>query len=436
MSDLNEPKSSDAPVSQAIPTHNSNRDRYRTLGLILMVFLILGVLGFFWWLHISGFEETEDAYITGHMHPVSARVSGTVLQVLTDDNQTVKPNQLLVVIDPKNYQIALQQALHNLAVAKAQAETAKASIPYTQRQAAAQIAQAQAGIGISQSTVSQSRQAAQEAQASIGAATQALREQEANYQKAVLDYHRYAGADPEAISAQQLDTARTNLKIAEANRAAARSQLTQVKSRAAQAITGIATSTNKVSESRGSFQGAKAQQLQLEVVKAQAQSAVAAIATAQDAVDQARLNLSYTRVLAPIEGRVGRRTVEVGQQAPVGEPLMAIVSPSIWITANFKETQLKGIRPGQPVEISVDAYPNHTFKGYVDSFSPASGAEFALLPPENASGNFTKTVQRVPVKIVFDPQSIRGYEQLLVPGLSVIPRVDISTSPKRHAAVR
>jgi len=404
--------------------------------MILGVFLILGAVGLLWWWHNSRYEETDDAYITGHIHPVSARVTGTVKQVLVEENQMVKANQLLVVIDPRDYEIALSQAVHNLAVAQAQAVTAKANIPFTQRQASAQIEQAQAGIGVARSTALQSRKSAQEAKAGVKAAQQAVAEQEANYQKALLDYRRYAGADPEAISAQQLDAARTSLKVADANRLAARSQLMQAQARAAQAMAGIITNTSKISEARGTYQGAQAQQLQLDIAKSQAQSATVAIETAKDAVAQAKLNLAYSRIVASVEGQVGNRTVEVGQQVQVGQPLMSVVSPTKWVVANFKETQLKRIHPGQPVKIEVDAYPGREFTGHVESFSPASGAQFALLPPENASGNFTKTVQRVPVKIVFDPKSIRGYENLLVPGLSVIPKIDVSVAPTKSKSPR
>jgi membrane fusion protein (multidrug efflux system) len=414
------------PANSTTDTNGSSKGRYRTLGLILAILVILGGIGLFWWLQNAHFESTDDAYITGHIHPVSARVGGTVIRVQVEDNQDVSANQPLVAIDPKDYMVALNQAIHNLAVTEAQAKTAQTNIPLAQRQAAAQIAQAQAGIGVASSTTLQTRKAAQEAHAGVQSARQAVNQQEANYQKALLDYRRYAGADPEAISAQQLDTARTNLRVAEANRAAARSQLAEAQAREAQAVAGISTSTSRISEARGTFQGAQAQTLQVNVAKSQAHSAMVAIAAAKDAVAQAKLNLGYTRIAAPVTGRVGNRNVEVGQQVQPGQPLLSIVSPEKWIVANFKETQLKRIHPGQPVTIEVDAYPNHHFTGHVDSFAPASGAQFALLPPENASGNFTKTVQRVPVKIIFDPDSIRGYESLLVPGLSVVPRVDVS----------
>jgi membrane fusion protein (multidrug efflux system) len=410
------------------------QNRYKTLGIILVIFAVLATAGIFWWMHKAGFEDTDDAFITAHIHPVNPKVGGTIQKILVDNNQIVKAGQLLAVIDPEDYEIALRQAAHNLLIAKAQAETAKANIPFAQQQAAAQVAQAQGGIGISQSGVTQSQQAVSESRAEVATAQQTVLQQQANYQNAQLNYQRYAGANPEAVSVQQLDTARTNLRVAEAALKAARAQVNQARARLAQAQSNVSTSSSKVSQSQGIAQGATAQRLQVNVVKNQYQSAVASIGTAQDAVDQAKLNLSYTRIVAPVSGRVGQRTAEVGQRVQPGEPLMAVVNPDIWVVANFKETQLRRMKPGQPVEISVDAFPDHTFQGYIDSISPASGAQFALLPPENATGNYTKTVQRVPVKIVFDPKGIHGYENLLVPGLSVVPKVNVNVEPKRRGS--
>lgn len=423
-------------TAAAKPGKNANKKpaRKKTLFIILSVFGIMAIVGVLYWLHASGFEETEDAYITGHTHAISARVSGTVQRVLVDDNQWVKAGQTIAILDTTDYEVALSQAKHNLDVAKAQADTAKTNIPFAERQALAQITQAQAGIAISQKSVLQAQQAAKEAQAAVSSASHMLEEQNANYQKVATDYQRYANVNPEAISAQQLDTAKAAMKMAEANRSSAEAQVAQAKARAAEAAAGIPVSTRKVAQSQGIFQGAKAQELQLEIAKKQYASSVASIKAAEDSVRVAKLNMAYTKIIAPVSGKIGRRTVEVGQRIQQGEPLLSIVSNDIWVVANFKETQLQHMRPGQPVEIHVDAYPDKAFKGKVDSFSPASGAEFALLPPENATGNFTKTVQRIPVKIIFNRKSIRDYETLLVPGLSVIPKVDIKVEPSKRVA--
>lgn len=401
--------------------------------LIIVALLLVAVLGgILWWLHSSQYEQTDNATIEGHVHPVSARVAGTVIQVLVDDNQPVKKGQLIAVIDPKDYQIALSEAEHNLANAKAQAKTAYNNIAVTRKQAVSQITQAQGGITASQSGITQARQSVAEASASVEQARQSLRQQEANYQKALSDYRRYQNVNPEAISAQQLETAATSLKNAQAARDAAQAALTQTQAQLAQTRASVKSSVSKLTQSKGVAQGAQAQALQVNVVESQYEAAKTAVSVAEDAVRQAKLNLGYTRILAPSSGRVGRKTVEVGQRVQPGEPLMSLVSPQIWVVANYKETQLERMRPGQPVDIHVDAFPSHHFTGWVDSFSPASGAQFALLPPENATGNFTKIVQRIPVKILLDSKSVDGFEDLLVPGMSTVVSVQVSAPSNRN----
>lgn len=401
------------------------KKRYQALSILGGVFLLSAVIGLIWWQYASQFEETDDATLAGHIHPVSARIGGTVVKVMADDNQPIKQGDLLVMIDPRDYQVSTDQARHNLTVAEIQAETAKDNIIFMQKQAISQMTQAQGEIGASKAGIRQSIEAVHEASAAVGTAKQALNEQDANYRKAMADYQRYKGADPEAISSQQMDIAATNLKVAEASRNAAQDNLAQAQARLEEAKTGIQSGFSKLKQSRGTIQNAHAQEYQVDMVAAQYQSAEAAIKTAQDAVRQAKLNESYTRVYAPVSGRVGRRTVETGQRIQAGEPLLSIVESDVWVVANFKETQLRRMRPGQSVDVSVDAFPDHPFTGRLQSFSPASGAQFALLPPENATGNFTKIVQRIPVKIVLNRKSMRGYENLLAPGMSAVVKVNL-----------
>lgn len=401
--------------------------------IIILVLLVLGVLGgIAWWLHSSQYEQTDNATIEGHVHPVSARVAGNVVKVLVDDNQSVQKGQLVALIDPKDYQVALSEAEHNLANAKAQAQTAYQNIAVTRKQAASQLTQARGGITASQSGITQARQSVAEANAAVEQARQVVQEQEANYQKALSDYNRYRNVDPEAISAQQLETAATTVKNAQASRNAAQASLAQAQARLRQTRSTVTGSVSKLTQSKGVEQGAQAQTLQVNVVKSQYESAKAAIAVAEDAVRQAKLNLGYTRIVAPASGRIGSKTLEVGQRVQPGEPLMSVVSPEIWVIANYKETQLERMRPGQPVDVHVDAFPSHRFTGRVDSFSPASGAQFALLPPENATGNFTKIVQRIPVKIRLDAKSLEGFEELLVPGMSTVVSVRVSAPGNRN----
>jgi membrane fusion protein (multidrug efflux system) len=393
---------------------------------ILGGLLLFGAIGgFLAWSYFSQFEETDNATLVGHVHPVSARVAGTVQEVLVDDNQYVEKGQVLAVLDPRDYQITLSQAEHNLRNAQLQAETAYKNIGYTQKQALAQMTQAAGTVGASESGIQQARQSVQEAEAAVAQARHTLQEQEAQYQKALSDYQRYKGADPEAISAQQLDAASTALKRAEAAKNSALAALNQAEARLAQAQSGVQNNMSKLTQSKGILQGAQAQISQLDVVKSQYENAKAAIATAEDAVKQARLNLAYTRIVAPASGRVGRKTVEVGQRVQAGEPLMSIVGSQIWVVANYKETQLTRMRPGQRADVHIDAFPDHVFRGTVQSFSPASGAQFALLPPENATGNFTKIVQRIPVKILLDADSVKRYANLLAPGMSTVVTVKV-----------
>jgi membrane fusion protein (multidrug efflux system) len=423
------------PGGSAEPYHDTGngngKRRFKALAIILGIFLLAGLGGLLWWMNASQFEETDNATLSGHLHPVSSRIAGTVQHVLVEDNQVVRPGELLVTLEPTDVEVSLSEAEHHLAVARSAAETAAKSVAYTQHQAVAQITQAQGGLSASQAGVLQSRQAVQEARAAVDATRQALKQQEASYQKAATDYRRYRGLDPEAVSAQQLDTAATALQVAEAARNSAQAALSQAVARLQQAQAGVGTSVSRVTQAKGGLESAEAQRLQVQVLRGQQENAEAQVKVAEDALRQARLNLAYTRIYAPQAGRVGRRTVEEGQRIQPGEPLMAIVSPNIWVVANFKETQLQRIRSGQPVDIDIDAYPDHHFTGRVESFSPASGAQFALLPPENATGNFTKIVQRVPVKILLDRRTLRGYEDRLVPGMSVIAKVRVNEPARR-----
>lgn len=427
--------SNPANTSHSLPTSN-RQGRYKALAIILGLFLIAGLGGGLWWLAHRGIEDTDNATLEGHIHPVNARVAGTVEQVLVNDNQLVQQGQVLAELDPTEYQIALNQAEHNLDVAKSQAQTAAKTIIFTQKQANSQITQAQGAIGASQSTVTESRQAVNEARAAIETARQNVAEQEATYQRALADYHRYKGLDPEAVSAQQLDLATTNMRVAAAARDAAKANLAQTQARYNQMRSTVGGNVSRVTQARGTYQSAEAQALQVDVAKSQYANAADQVKVAEDAVRQAKLNLAYTEIKAPATGRVGRKTVEAGQRIQPGEPLMSIVPEQVWVVANFKETQMRDMQPGQPAEIDIDAFPNHRFRGWVDSFSPASGAEFAMLPPENATGNFTKIVQRIPVKIMLDPKTVKGYQDRLAPGMSVVVKVNTNVAPRNGQAVR
>jgi membrane fusion protein, multidrug efflux system len=333
----------------------------RWLGLLVVA---LGVaVGVWYWIYSSQFEVTDDAYITGHQHPVSFRVAGTISEVLVDDNQFVKKGEPIARLDPKDYQVALTQARASL------------------RQAEAQLAQSRAALIQSDAQLTQAKAQADSAKAQD---TNSQR----NFQRSYQLFYQGKGV----ISKQDLDNAQYQF---EGNDAAYK---------AAVAAVNVA-------------------QANIETAKAQEQAAAAQAGVASAQVQNAELQLSYTTVYAPTDGRVAQKTFETGQRVQAGQAGLSISEPNAWVVANFKETQMGRIRPGQPVEITVDALPHHKFAGRVDSFQSGTGAVFALLPPDNATGNFTKIVQRVPVKILFDRASIRDYEPLVVPGLSVEPKI-------------
>jgi membrane fusion protein (multidrug efflux system) len=373
----------------------SDRLRKRRTPLIgaAVVFLVLLVAAL--WYHYSGRESTDDAQIDGHINPVSARVGGTVLKVTVADNQLVSAGTLLVQIDPRDYEVALARAEADLAEAEASAGAAKTNVPVT-----------------SAATETQSTTASSEAdteRARLAEADARLREAQANEVKASNDLNRAkALIAKDEVSRQEYDAAVAAAAAAEAALESRRAAVTEAQK-------GVVSADARVLQARTGPQ-------QVSMMKARAESAEAKVAQSRASVEQARLNLEYTSVKAAVDGVISRKTVEVGQIVQPGQPLLAIVPlEGFWVTANFKESQLKNMRVGQRAEITVDAYGGRTYRGHVDSIAAATGARFSLLPPENASGNYVKVVQRVPVKIVFEPGEDK--ERLLRPGMSVEPVV-------------
>ena len=355
----------DVPLPVGIPNKRGKRGNR----LILWVMLPLAVLaaggGFWFWMYSSQFESTDNAYVTGHEHPVSFRVAGTISEVLVEDNQVVKKGDPIARLDPRVYEVALAQARASYLQAKAQLEQVKAQVPIVQ----AQLAQAQA-------------------QADAAKAN-------SDYLQRNLQRNSQLSAQG-AVSKQDFDNARSQ-------------------------------ANNSVESYKAQLAAVNVAKENLKVVSdAQVQAAAAQVDVAFAQVQTAELNLSFATVYASTDGRVSQKTFEVGQYVQAGQGGLSIAEPRVWIVANFKENQLGRIRAGQPVEIHVDAISNHTFLGTVESFQAGTGAVYALLPPDNATGNFTKIVQRVPVKIRFEPESVRGYEQLLVAGLSTEPKIRVT----------
>jgi membrane fusion protein (multidrug efflux system) len=327
--------------------------------------------------HLWRFEETDDAYATGHVHQVSAEVNGQVAAVLAVENETVHAGDLLVRLDPLEFNLEAKKAAASLAQAVAAAAEIRASS-----------AQAEADLG-------QARARARQA----GAQTEQARAQRALAQLTLDRTSRMAGEH--AVAPSELDAARADFAAADAavRAAAANEDSQQAAIRAAEARRDAAV--------------------------AQIRSSAAAIDEAHAAVEDAQRQLSYVDLRAPADGRVGNKNVEVGNRIQLGQTLLVVVEPEVWFEANFKETQLAHLRPGQPAEVRIDAIPGHAFRGTVQSVAPASGAEFALLPADNATGNFTKVVQRVPVKIVLPAEETRAYAERIRPGLSAVVDVQV-----------
>ncbi len=388
--------------------------------------VVAGTFGYHWWQFASTHEETDNAAVTGHVYQVSSRVSGRVRTVPVDDNQVVKAGQLLVQIDPKDYQVKVQQAQAAIAVAQKQAEAAQGNISLAGANTQAQTAEAQGNVSGAIASISTAQAAVTEAQAGVPAAQADLAQANANLQKLQADYNRYSALYQEgAIAKQQLDSAKAAYDVAVAQRNSAQQGINQAQAKLTQAQEGVSNAQAQLAASKGGLQKAQAGGVQTEVNRSQYAAANAAIGQAQANLAEAQLQLSYTNVTAPEGGRIGRKTVEVGNQVQVGQPLMAVVGNDLWVTANFKETQVHRMHPDERVEVELDAFPGHKFEGRVNSLSPASGSQFALLPPDNATGNFTKVVQRIPVKVALDPNSVKGYESQITPGMSAIVTVEV-----------
>jgi membrane fusion protein (multidrug efflux system) len=347
------------------------------------------------WRHLSGRESTDDAQIDGHIVPVSARVGGTVDAVKVADNQFVDAGTALVLIDARDYQVALQRARADLAEAEASSQAARTTVPVTSTTTASQLSSAESDIGT--------------AQARLRSAQARLKDAQAKEKKADQDLARITTLhDKDELSQQEFDNVVLTAESARTARDAAQAAVKEAEE-------GVTAAGARLSEAKTAPQ-------QVGIMRARAASAEARVVQARAALARAQLDLDYASVKAPAAGYVSKKTVEVGQVVQPGQPLLAIVPlDDIWVTANFKESQLRKIWPGQRAEVAVDAYGGRRYQGHVESISPATGARFSLLPPENASGNYVKVVQRVPVKILIEKG--QDSEHVLRPGMSVVPTV-------------
>ena len=361
------------------------------LGLLAIIIVVAGILV---WHHYAIRESTDDAQIEADIVPIGARVGGTVKAVHVEDNQPVEAGTVLVELDPTDYEVDLRRAEAELANAIANASAARTNVPIASTTTSSQLQTAQANLA--------------SAQKQVDAAEARLREAQANYTKAARDLARYKQlVERDEIPRQQYDYAVAAEQAARASVDSARAA--------------VASARSQVAQAEAQVREASTAPQQLAVSRAKAGSAIAGVQKNQAAVDQARLNLSYAIIRALSSGIVDKKSVQPGQIIQAGQPLFSLVPfERMWVVANFKETQLKNMRINQPATIHVDAY-GRDYKGHVDSFGGATAARFSLLPPENATGNYVKVVQRVPVKIVFDIG--QDPEHLLRPGMSVVPTV-------------
>ncbi|HEY6385460.1 MAG TPA: HlyD family secretion protein [Candidatus Acidoferrum sp.] len=388
------------------PPSRQNSKRRRNV-VILAVILVALVAGVFLWRYLSSYESTDDAQADVHLYPVSARISGYVIKVNVDDNQWVEKGTVLVEIDPKDYEVAVAQAQANLANAEATAQSLNITVPITSVNSSSQIQSTASDIENTKAGVIA-------AQRQLTAAHAQLEEAEANDVKAQDDLHRYKllvdkKEVAEQIYDQALAAARSSTAVvsaARANESAAQQFVEQALSRQVQADANhryAETGPQQVSSSQ-----------------ARARAAVADVEQKRALLEQAELNLGYTKIVAPVSGEVNK-TVVVGLNVQAGQQLLTVVPlDEVWVTANFKETQLRHMRVGQKAEIHIDS-TGRTLKGHVDSIAGATGPLFSLLPPENATGNYVKIVQRIPVKIVLDPGE--NHDRQLRPGMNVVPDV-------------
>ncbi len=384
----------------------------------------LGVAGYTVWQRLSVEESTDDAQVDGTIVPISARITGNVVAVMAQDQVAVKAGDVLVQLDTKDLEVALAKAKADLADAEANFQSARSDVPATSASTVGALNNARSVKDDATAALSSSEQQLGVLRARLQVAQADVRVAQANRNKAAQDVARYktlvakdeiaretyeqAVATEQAASAT-VDSQQAAVTAAERNIAAAEHAVDQARSRVAQAQAGV--------------EAAGAGPEQVKAVESHAQAAQAVVAQKRAEVEQAQLNLSYATITAPVNGMIGRKAVDVGQNVAAGQQLMAIVAlDDIWVTANFKETQLKNMRIGQKATFEVDAN-GRTYRGKVERIAGASGARFSLLPPENATGNYVRVVQRIPVRISIDPGQNDDHE--LRPGMSVTPKVQI-----------
>jgi membrane fusion protein (multidrug efflux system) len=389
--------------------------RFGRLIIVIAAIALVVVAGVFLWRYFNTYESTDDAQIDGHINAVSARITGNVIAINAEDEQFVNAGDVLVKLDPKDYEVAVARAEADLADAEAALESSSTDIPITSTNTSSQLKSAHASRGDAAASLLSAQRLLSAAQARLDSSQAQVREGEANLQKAKDDVARYKLlVDKVEIPRQTYDTAvqaeAAGQATVDARRAAVR-----------EAEQNIAVAQSAIVQADATVDAAQTPPQPVAVSRARAKSATAVLAQRKALLQQAKLNLQYCTIVAPVTGIVGKKTVELGENVSPGEQMMAVVPlDDIWVTANFKETQLSRMRPGQRVHFTVDAY-DRTYSGHVVAVGGASGSRFSVIPPENATGNYVKVVQRIPVRINLDAG--QNSDRLLRPGMSVDPKV-------------
>jgi len=401
--------------ARSMPPPRSSSRKFAILGALL----VLAAIGVYLWVHSLNRVSTDDAQVDGHIIPISPKIYGKVLEVLVDDNQQVKQGQVLVRIDPQDYQAKVDQAQAAVAVAESQAQGANAGVPLIRDTTGSSVTAAEAQLSAAKADYDQAQvESERAASADIAVARANVETAQATADHAQTDLIRMKTlVDKEEISRLEYDSYASAVRVAASQLQAAKNKLDAVTKDADTKKAALLSAQARIAQAQAGIGQAKAAQRQVPVRVADASSAMASIAQAHANLEAAKLDLGYTTIVAPVDGVVTKKSVEVGQVVQQGQGMLMLVPlQDVWVTANFKETQLADVRNGQKAEVKVDL-SGQTYPGHVDSLAAATGTRMSLLPPENATGNYVKVVQRIPVKIVLDP--IPGGNQVLRPGMNI-----------------
>ncbi|MCZ6874163.1 MAG: HlyD family secretion protein [bacterium] len=420
-------------ASASSQTQLRNRRRFLLFGLLAVIVAVGTPYGWRLWQYYQIHESTDDAYVVGDIIPVNARISGTVSAVYVREHQNVEAGQLLANLDPRDFELRVQQAASAVAVAAARLKGAKLEVPLAQESTRSDTARTNATLRGARSSLQETRHRAEETRAILRTREAAVAEAKAEVDRgqARLDLARIGHNRAQQLFAdgivaqQQFDEADGALRTAQAAWRVGQQKLAQARSEVERAnvdlrmqLQAVERARAQVAEAQALLAGSQANRRSVDIKQVQVQVAEALRQQAQADLDYAQQQLAYTALRAPLAGVIAKKNLEVGQVVQAGRPLLAIVPLQyVWVEANFKETQLHHMRPGQKARLEIDTFSGRVFTGSVESISPGTGAIFSLLPPENATGNFVKIVQRVPVKIVFDTTS--RSDVVLRPGMSV-----------------